>query len=303
MLTAFLSRADVSRHLQALHLLQELREAFTARRKSASLRTLQFEPPTDGSATLVRQATLPGVPAWSVTVRTDSPKGTRSVLQLHDGATGQLLAMMDASHLTSLRASLVSALAADVLARPDAKNVAVLGAGPAASSALKSLRLVRSIEHVWFHEPNTVDNFELAMRLQKTLSMAIHAANSVQEAVAQADIVVLTGQVSLDGIALQPGTHVTVLGAEQFSASPIVPAALATARRFCDTTEPKLDWGSPFEVELGAVLAGDQPGRSSAEELTVFASLGPAHLDLLSAWHVFEGARHDEALTRIDLEA
>lgn len=303
MLTAFLSRADVSRHLQALHLLKELRDALTRRSKAASVRTLRFEPTAPWTSTLVRQATLAELPAWMVTVRSETTRGARTVLQLHDAATGQLLAMMDAGHLMMLRASLMSALAADVLARPDAKNVAVLGAGPAASSALKALRLVRSIDYVWLHEPNLVDNFELAHRIQTTLSMAISAVDTPQEAAADADIVVLTGKVSLEGVTLKPGAHVTVLSAETFSPAPLVEAACAGARRFCDASEPVLEWGLPFHAELGEVLSGEKPGRQSDDQLTLFASIGPAALDLLAAWHVFEGARHDEGLTRIDLEA
>ena len=315
MLTAFLSRADVSRHLQALHLLKELRDALTARRKAGSVQTLRFEPTSllmssapgaliaPWTSTLVRQAAIADVPAWMVTVRTETAKGARSVLQLHDPATGQVMAVMDASHLMVLRASLMSALAADVLARPDARNVAVLGAGPASSSALKALRLVRSIEEVWLHEPNMVDNFELSHRLSTTLSMAIHAADTVAEAVAQADIVVLTGPMSLEGVQLPPGAHVTVLSAETFTAPPIPHPMLADARRFCDASEPALEWGLPFHAELGEVLSQEKPGRQSRDVLTLFASIGPAALDLLAAWHVFEGARHDEGLTRIDLEA
>lgn len=303
MLTAFLSRADVSRHLQALTLLRELREALTARRKAGSVRTLRFEPTAPWSSTLIRQAALTDVPGWMVTVRSETTKGARSVLQLHDPATGQLLAMMDASHLTMLRASLMSALAADVLARPQAKNVAVLGAGQAASSALKALRLVRSIEQVWLHEPNVVDNFELAHRLQTTLSMAIRAVDTPSEAVADADMVVLTSPVALEGVTFKPGAHVTLLSAETFAAAPIPQPAFAAARRFCDASEPVLEWGLPFHAELGEVLSQEKPGRQSNEELTLFASVGPAALDLLAAWHVYEGARYDEGLTRIDLEA
>lgn len=303
MLTAVLSRADVSRHLQALTLLSELRAALTAGRKAGSVHTLRFEPTVTGTSTLVRQAALEGVPAWMVTVRAQTPRGERSVLQLHDGATGKLLAMMDAGHLMMLRASLMSALAADVLARPDARNVAVLGAGPAASSAIKALRLVRSIEHVWFHEPNLADNFELTMRLQKSQSMAIHAADTAEEAVAAADIVVLTGDVPLAGAAIAPGTHVTVLQAERFREVPLSAPTLAGARRFHDASEPTLDWGQPFHGELGEVLSSQKPGRQGPAETTLFASVGPALLDLLAAWHVYEGARHDEGLTRIDLEA
>lgn len=304
MLTAFLSRADVSRHLQALHLLKELREALTARRKAASVQTLRFEPSTpEPSSTLLRQAAVLGVPAWMVTVRSETVKGTRSVLQLHDAGTGQMLAMMDAGHLMMLRASLMSALAADVLARPDAKHVAVLGAGAAASSALKALRLVRSIEQVWFHEPNVVDNFELVHRLQTTLSMAIRAVDTPKEAVEHADIVVITGTTSLEGVTLKPGAHVTVLSAETLAGSPLPAPMLESARRFCDASEPALKWGQPFHAELGEVLSNEKVGRRSEDELTLFASVGPASLDLVAAWHVFEGARHDEGLTRIDLEA
>lgn len=301
MLTAVLSRADVSRHLQAIHLLQELRGALAARRAAGSVADLRFE--AAGASALVRQAAVEGVPAWMVTVRTQGAGAARSVLQLHDGKTGKVLAIMDAGHLMSLRASLMSALAADVLARPDARNVAILGAGTAASSAIKSLRLVRSIEEVWFHEPNAADNFELAMRLQKTQSMAIRAVDTVAEAVANADVVVLTGDVPLDDVELAPGTHVNVLAAETFAKAPLSPAALARTRRFSDEGAPPLGWGVPFEAELGEVLAGQRAGRAGNADVTLFASVGPAFLDLLAAWHVYEGARHDEALTRIDLEA
>lgn len=307
MLTAFLSRADVSRHLQALHLLQELREALTARVKSASVQSLRFAAPVAGGSTLVRQATLPGLPAYSITVRAEWPGDakhvTREVLQLHDATSGKLMAVMDAGHLVALRASLVSALAADVLAREDAKNVAVLGQGSAASSALKALRLVRSIDRVWLHEQDVAANFELAMRLQQTLATSVRGADSVEDAVADADIVVLTGHVSLPVTSLKPGAHVTVLAPETFARPPLSPQLLAGARRFCDTSEAALDWAGPFHAELGQVLTKEVPGRTGADEVTVFVSAGPAFSDLLAAWHVFETAKTDENLTRIDLEA
>jgi ornithine cyclodeaminase/alanine dehydrogenase-like protein (mu-crystallin family) len=175
--------------------------------------------------------------------------------------------------------------------------------GPAASSALKALRLVRSIEQVWLYEPSEADNFELAKRLGLTLSMAVHAVASPQEAVQAADIVVLTGGVPLGVAVPPPGAHVTVLAAETFSEPPLPAPLLARARRFCDVAEPALEWGASFDAELGQVLSKERDGRLDADEVTLFASVGPAFLDLLAAWHVYEGARHDEGLTRIDLEA
>lgn len=306
-LTAFLSRTDVSRHLQALHLLRELREAFAKHRFDVAAPALRMSLADVGrqlggaaaNDAQLRVTTLSGVPAWSVLTQASG----RAVLQLHDKESGKLLAVMDAAQLLSLRAAMVSAVAADALARPDAKNVAVLGMGPAASSALKSLRLVRSIERVWFHEPNVADNFELARRLSTTLSMAISAVDTPREAVLNADLVVLTGDVALGDVTLRPGTHVTVLGADQFTAPPISRNVLEGARRFRDATSPTLTWSAPFELELREALDGSKPGRENADQLTVFASVSPPQLDLLTAWHVFEGARLDDTLTRIDLEA
>lgn len=305
MLTAVLSRADVSRNMQALRLLSELRDAFSAKVRSASVQTLRFDAPVPGGSTLVRQATLPGLPAYSVTVRAEWPDHelARSVLQLHDSSSGKLLAVMDANHLMGLRAALESALAADVLARPDAKRVAVLGSGTAASGAIKALRLVRTIDRVLLYEPDLAANTELALRLQTSLVASVRGVDTAAEAVAGADLVVLTGHVPLPTDALAPGAHVTVLAADRFTAPPLPAALLARARRVCDARQPEPAWGGPFHAELGEVLRGDAPGRRGPEDLTVFVSVGPAFLDLLAAWHVYESAREDEGLTRLDLEA
>lgn len=290
MLTAVLTRADVARHLSALILLDELRSAFRAPLGSSP-----------GRSTF-RQGELEALPAWSATVRSDTATGRRAVLQLHDRATGHLLAVMDAVHLSTLRASLVGALAADVLARPDAKTVAILGAGAAASSALKALRLVRSIEQVWFHQPDVAENFELAHRLQRDLSMAIRAADTVDEAVSGADLVVVVGNAPVELQRLRVGTHVSLLDALAPFPSPLGPNLLEQSRRFCDAEPSSALSGAPF-TPLYQVLGGGAPGRTHAKDVTVFASLAPPSLDALTAWHVYEGARHDETLTRIDLEA
>lgn len=302
MLTAFLSRADVSRHMQALHLLRELREALAL--PVGADATAGLDHSLEGSATHIRRSLWPTVPAFSVSVRTDLPSAvSRSVLQLHDQKTGKVLAVMDAGHLSALRASLVGALGADVLARDDARQVAVLGSGLAASGALKAIRLVRSIQRVWLFEEDPAANTELALRLQSTLATSVRGTNSPEEAVENADLIVLTGNVALPTDALRPGAHVTVLNADSYTSAPLPPALVRRARRFTDAVSPALEWGAPFSTLLGDVIAGRQPGRQSPDELTVFASVGPSFLDLLAAWHVFVGARDDEALVRLDLES
>lgn len=307
MLTTFLTRADVVRHMQALHLLKELREAF-GHANSAQSGALSFTSPTPGASTM-RHASLPSIPAYSVTVRADWPgkapsaqPATRVVLQLHDAATGKLLALMDGAHLTLLRSAVMGALAADVFAREDATNVAILGKGTAASGALKALRLVRSISRAWLFEPDLAASFELSMRLQQSTSMAVSSAETAAEAVAEADLVVLTGEVPLPVTSLRPGTHVTVLAAETFADAPLAASLVEHATVFCDVPSPGAAWATP-RATLAQVLAKSSPGRSSADEVTIFSSMAPAFLDLVAAWHVLEGARTDDDLTRFDLEA
>jgi len=300
MLTAFLSRAEVLRHTQALHLLRELREAFT---RSAS-RPVESSAPVDVLAgTTVRVGSLEGLSAYSVSVKASGPTGTRAVLQLHERTSGKLLALMDAGHLLSLRASLMGALAVDVLAREDACNVAVLGTGPVVSSALKALRLVRSLERITLFDPDLAASTQQAFTLQTTLSASVRACERAEEAVALADLVVLTGPVVLPTDALRDGTHVTVMNAEGLTACPLPAAVVERARHFCDEQASTFPWAMTMAGGLGEVLRGATTGRRDARGVTVFWSTGPAFLDLLAAWHVYEGARHDEGLTRLDLEA
>lgn len=298
MLTAFLTRAEVSRHMQALHLLSELRDAFSSR-ASGGDQALSFDAPGASAATLIRQATLPSVPAWSLTVRAAS--GT--VLQLFDRQTGHLLAVMNGGHLTSLRAAVVGALAADVLARPDATNVALLGTGPAVSSALKALRLVRSLERITLFDPDLAAATEQAFKLQAVLSASVRACETAEQAVAVADIVVLAGAVPLPTDALRDGAHVTVMSAEQSDGAPLPLSLLARARCFSDDQHPPMAWAPSMKGTLGQVISGAVPARTRADELTAFLSIGPPFLDLVAAWHVYESAKRDETLTRIDLEA
>jgi ornithine cyclodeaminase len=297
MLTTFLTRAEVARHMQALHLLKELREAF-AHAGEAQTGVVAFSSPAAGPSTM-QHASLPSIPAYSVTVRA---AGARVVLQLHDQATGKLLALMDGAHLTGVRAAVMGALAADVFAREDATTVAILGKGSAASGALKALRLVRSISRAWLYEPDLAASFELSMRLQQSTSMAVSSAATAEEAVAEADIVVLTGEVSSPASSLRPGTHVTVLAAETFEAAPLTASVREGARVFCDVKAPAVGWAAPHAT-LAQVLAQSHPGRTSASEVTIFSSMAPAFLDLVAAWHVLEGARSDDSLARFDLEA
>ncbi len=300
MLTVVLTKTEVSRHLRALHLLQELRTAFLEHRHLAASAPVTFEVAGAGSAR-VRHGSLSALRRWSITVQ---PSTTAAVvLQLYDRDSGELLALMDAGHLMALRASVVGALAADALAAPQASSVALLGNGPVVSSALKALRLVRSLGRVTLFDPDLAASTQQAMALHASLAVNVRACETAEEAVRGAEIVVLTGAVDLPVDAVADGAHLTILGADGLSDAPLPPSLLARARCFSDDRQASVPWAPAFVGDLGQVLAGTVPARAEASQVTLFVSLGPPTLDLIAAAHVYEGARDDEALTRVELKS
>lgn len=311
MATLVLTHADVARHLNGLYLLADLREAF---RTDALARTVGAQRaraplPTGGTVFTSLPGSLPGVPAFSVRVGSRFPgqaPSERDFIQLFDLLTGELLAVMEAGHLTAMRAAAVGAVASDVLAREGAARVALIGAGPQAALHLKCLRLVRSLAHVRVFDPDTALAAHLSARMFSTLSLPTHAAGSVSEAVEDADIVITTGS-AREGVLLpelvRPGTHIT-LGTDEPSRTQAPAALLERAAFFCDSRALAVAAGllpdDAIRAELGDVIAGTRPGRTSPEEITVFSELGMPFQDLAAAWQVYQAAREDEEVRRVD---
>ena len=100
---------------------------------------------------LLAPGLVPGIPAYSVKVHAKFPGGDpaiQGVLILHDLKTGAPLAILESSYLTALRTGLAGTLGADILALPDARCAAIIGAGVQARSQLAALRMVRGITSV-----------------------------------------------------------------------------------------------------------------------------------------------------------
>lgn len=264
-----LSVAHVARNTEALSLLEELRAA------------------------LINGA--PAIPATAVTVRT----GSQTILHLNEGGTGKPLAVMDATNLLQLRAQLVAALAVDALAAPEAKRVALLGGGPMASGTLKSLRLIRALREVWLVATDVSQMLIQSAQLQQTLKTPVRAVDTAAEAVANADIVVLAEGIPLPEVTLWPSVHLSVPITAGFPTAPFTTGLLAKTWRVSETRAEV--WHLPVHAELGGVLAGTAQRPEGMN--TLFLGVGTPALDLLAAWHVYQGALTDEALTRIDFEA
>jgi ornithine cyclodeaminase/alanine dehydrogenase-like protein (mu-crystallin family) len=205
--------------------------------------------------------------------------------------TGEPLVSMDGRLITEVRTAAVSAVATQILARPDASVLAIIGAGVQARSHLEALRLVRSFREVRVWSPHRAAAF--------AREHGIRAASSAEEAVRGADVVV-TATTSrtpvLLGEWLAPGTHVNAVGAPRPDWRELDDALLRRARLYVDSRAAALKESGDviaagaIVAELGEVAAGTAPGRQSPEEITLFKSLGLAVEDVVTAELVYRHA-------------
>jgi len=220
---------------------------------------------------------------------------------LHSGENGAPLAIINASAITAIRTAAVSAVATKLLARDDAHVLAVLGSGVQARSHLDSIPLVRDIREVRIFSRNVEQARQLATGNRRL-------ASSAEDAVRGADIVV-TATSSRDPVVkrawIAPGTHINAVGSSVATARELDSATMAAASLFVDRRESTINESGDYlfavregaigpeaiRGEIGEILTGRVEGRQSAEEVTLFKSLGLAVEDLASAQFLFAEAR------------
>jgi ornithine cyclodeaminase len=207
---------------------------------------------------------------------------------------GTPLAILDAHAVTMIRTAASSAVATDLLARKDARHLALLGYGDQAVSHLEAIRLVRKLERVtiWGRRRDRAEAF--------AARHGAHVADSVESAVAEADIVcTLTASPTpvLSGRWLRPGQHVNAVGASVPSMEELDGEAVARSRYFtdyrasCEQLAGELrraiaDGKVPAAHllgEIGEVMNGSLAGRTGESDITCFRSLGMAAEDLAAA--------------------
>jgi ornithine cyclodeaminase/alanine dehydrogenase-like protein (mu-crystallin family) len=250
-----------------------------------------------------------GAPLYSlktVCVFPDNPKrgldAHQGTVTLFDGESGETTAVMNASAITAIRTAAVSAVATRLLAREDARTLGILGAGVQARSHLEALRLVRDFDRVRIFSPTAAHAEALAREA------GAEAVGTAEEALRGADVVV-TATSSVEPVLrrewLEPGAHVNVVGGRPPTMRELDVATVADSAFYVDRRESAeneaYDYRDALESgaigpghirgEIGEVLIGAVPGRTSPEELTVFRSLGLAVEDLAAAEYVVRRAR------------
>ena len=220
---------------------------------------------------------------------------------LFNGETGEPRALVNASAVTAIRTAAVSAVATLALARPDARELAVLGSGVQARAHLEAMAKVRPFERarVWSRTPDHARTFAS----DADAPFPVEAVESAEEAVRSADVVV-TATSAREPIVMRDwlaaGAHVNAVGSSIPTTRELDAATISAAALFADSRESLVNESGDYlfaveeagigpdhvRAELGDVLTGSREGRRSAEELTVFKSLGLAVEDLAAAEHV-----------------
>lgn len=223
-----------------------------------------------------------------------------SIVMAVDASSGAPLALIEGGSLTAIRTGAASGAATDVLARPDASVVAIFGSGVQARRQLEAVCTVRPIECAYVYSLMGAEAFAAEMSGRGPIPDEIIIAATPREALAAADVVcaaTTTRTPVFDGNDVRPGTHINGIGSFTPEMQEIDALTVRRASVFVDSVEAVLaeagDLIIPLNAgeidldhistELGEVIAGHKPGRTSAEQITFFKSVGVSVQDAMAA--------------------
>lgn len=229
------------------------------------------------------------------------------VLPLFDADSGAPLALFDGASLNPLKTGATGAVGIDALARPDVTDLALIGSGAQARGQLRAAVTVRDFETVRVYSPTRDSRDSFAATMDDELDPAVEPVASSHEAVDGADVVITATTASepvFDASSLADGAHVTCMGqydpnkhevdAETVARATYVPDLRDRVERdagaFLHARDEGLIDDDHVHAELGEVVAGVEPGRQHADEVTLFDSGGTAIETVAAAHMIYERA-------------
>jgi ornithine cyclodeaminase/alanine dehydrogenase-like protein (mu-crystallin family) len=317
-----LSEHDVRRLLDMESCIDAMREALSSLARDELFNPLRFvvRPPAArgllGLMPAHRSGDASAYALKEIVVTPDNPTrgldAHQGAVLLHDGETGRLVAVINASPVTEIRTAAVSAVATRALARPDAARVAILGASVQARAHVEAMRAVLGDPEVriWTRRLEAAESLaaEVGAIVAPSPDAALFGADVVCTTTAAAEPVV-------ERRWLARGAHVNAVGACLPTTRELDTETMAHASLFVDRRESALNEAGDYVIaaaegaigpehiraELGEVLTGAHPGREHEDELTVFESLGLAVEDLATAELLVRRARADGVGTEVEL--
>jgi alanine dehydrogenase len=236
----------------------------------------------------------------------------QAVICVFDPENGTPLALMDGTFITATRTAAGSALATRLLAREDAKVLALIGTGVQARSHARALPRVRAFTEIRVAGRDRARAEVLAAEI----GAAAHAVDSFEEAIRGADVVAATTHSKEPVVRrewLSPGVHVNSVGlnpnGREVDEQTVADAVLVVESRESALAPPPA--GAPelagldparVHAELGELVAGSKPGRTSQDQITLYKSVGVAVQDAAAAALVLAAAQNRSAGREIQLE-
>ncbi|HEY9285362.1 MAG TPA: ornithine cyclodeaminase family protein [Pyrinomonadaceae bacterium] len=233
---------------------------------------------------------------------------------LFGAETGELQAVVNASAVTAVRTAAVSGVATSALAREDAGDLCVIGAGVQARSHIEAMSRVRRIRRCRVASRRVESARKLAGELGGSYAFPVEAAETVEAALRGADLIV-TATNSAEALVrrewVSEGAHLNAVGACTPNSRELDARVVAASSLFVDSVESAVNEAGDYlraahegavgpghiRAELGEVLRGTRPGRTSADEITLFKSLGLAVEDLAAAEYLYRKAKEAGAGT------
>jgi ornithine cyclodeaminase/alanine dehydrogenase-like protein (mu-crystallin family) len=317
-----LSHDEVIELLPMGECIRLIREAFTALGNGKAYQPLRdvMRPP-DLSGVLGMMPAYLAEPKPSLGMKTISvfPGNVAKGMDSHQGAvllysaeTGELQAVMNASAITAIRTAAASGLATDLLARPEARVLALIGTGVEAGPHLEAMAAVRPIERCHVASRNFANAQKFAARYDLRYGFPLKAVESVHAATENADLIVTVTNAKEPVIVREmvaAGAHINAVGSCVPWAREIDGATMAAASLFTDRRESALNEAGDVMIalnegaiteakaitELGELLTGIHPGRTHDDELTLFESLGVGIEDVACAAWLYEQANEKGA--------
>jgi ornithine cyclodeaminase/alanine dehydrogenase-like protein (mu-crystallin family) len=230
----------------------------------------------------------------------------QGVVAVYDGDNGCVLALMDSIEITILRTGAATAVAAKYLALPDADAVTICGCGNQGAISLRSILKVRPIKKVYAFDTDVSRAEKFAETLGKELNLSIVVIPEPGEGVIKSKICITctpSKRAFLKAGYIMPGTFIAAVGSDSEEKQELDPRLVSSNKLVTDLTEQcanigelhhaienKLMTAADVYAEIGEIISGKKPGRTSDEEIIIFDSTGTALQDVATAAIVYEKA-------------
>lgn len=237
------------------------------------------------------------------------------LLPLFDADSGEPLALLDGASMNPYKTGAAGAVGVDALARADATDLAVIGSGAQARAQVAATATVRDLDRVRVYSPTAANRAAFAAEFDDRLPTAtVAAVDTPEAAVSGADIVITATRATepvFDGEDLADGAHVTAMGQYSAEAREVDGTTVARAKYVADLrgrADPETGDAGDYvqavrdgavdedhlHAELGEVVAGARPGRTSSTEVTLFDSGGTGIETVAAAHMLYERAREQD---------